>query len=169
MWVTESMMRTLRQSQRVHSMETCRCGHRLTAHSTDGDRPCRHRHKCNCEKWDVDPEFQMLVRWGFVPLLIDTPAQHKVAAVMQHVLMISEGWEPEIVTAEVRREAFESDGDQCRACGATDQLTVDHIWPQEWWGTNNRINLQTLCRPCNSRKGARFHQYPRCSANKLSR
>jgi 5-methylcytosine-specific restriction endonuclease McrA len=43
----------------------------------------------------------------------------------------------------------------CRDCGATADLTVDHIVPVARGGGHERHNLQVLCRPCNSRKGAR--------------
>lgn len=45
-------------------------------------------------------------------------------------------------------------GAPCAECGATGDLTVDHIVPVSAGGTNDPANLQVLCRPCNSRKGA---------------
>ena len=47
------------------------------------------------------------------------------------------------------------DGPICKHCGANTNLTVDHIQPVQWGGTNDMGNLQLLCRNCNSRKGAR--------------
>ena len=40
----------------------------------------------------------------------------------------------------------------CAKCGATDNLTIDHIVPRVRGGTNELANLQTLCAPCNQRK-----------------
>lgn len=40
----------------------------------------------------------------------------------------------------------------CLTCGATDDLTIDHIIPMVKGGTDNPSNLQVLCRQCNSRK-----------------
>lgn len=54
-----------------------------------------------------------------------------------------------------RRAIFERDGNICLHCGTRQQLTVDHIWPVSLGGGDDPSNLQTLCRPCNSRKGAR--------------
>lgn len=34
-------------------------------------------------------------------------------------------------------------------------LSIDHIHPERHGGTLDEDNLQTLCRPCNSRKGSR--------------
>ena len=45
---------------------------------------------------------------------------------------------------------------ECRECGATSDLTVDHIRPQSMGGTNARDNLRVLCRPCHSRIGVRW-------------
>lgn len=49
------------------------------------------------------------------------------------------------------------DGHQCQACGSVEDLTVDHINPVAATGTTDYADheLITLCRPCNSRKGAR--------------
>jgi hypothetical protein len=55
-----------------------------------------------------------------------------------------------------RREVYERDGWACRHCGGTDDLTLDHVVPRSRGGGDEIENLQTLCRPCNSRKGTRF-------------
>ena len=56
---------------------------------------------------------------------------------------------------EVSPIVYMRDGFRCRSCGATTDLTVDHIVPLVRGGTNELRNLQTLCRSCNSRKGGR--------------
>jgi 5-methylcytosine-specific restriction endonuclease McrA len=43
---------------------------------------------------------------------------------------------------------------RCAYCGATEQLTVDHITPLGAGGTNALRNLQCLCNGCNQAKGA---------------
>jgi 5-methylcytosine-specific restriction endonuclease McrA len=44
----------------------------------------------------------------------------------------------------------------CAVCGATNDLTADHITPLHAGGHPlHPSNLRTLCRRCNSRKGAR--------------
>lgn len=60
-----------------------------------------------------------------------------------------------LIDPEVRAEVYRRDGYRCLHCGATDRLSLDHIWPYSKGGTDDIENLQTLCRPCNSRKGAR--------------
>jgi 5-methylcytosine-specific restriction endonuclease McrA len=43
----------------------------------------------------------------------------------------------------------------CAHCGATEDLTGDHIVPRSKGGRAVRENVQVLCRPCNARKGNR--------------
>lgn len=54
-----------------------------------------------------------------------------------------------------RERIYARDGHQCVECGVTDDLTLDHIHPRARAGGDGDDNLRTLCRPCNSRKGAR--------------
>jgi len=55
----------------------------------------------------------------------------------------------------LRWQVWERDNFTCVVCGTRRDLTVDHIKPESLGGTMELQNLQTLCRPCNSRKGAR--------------
>lgn len=44
----------------------------------------------------------------------------------------------------------------CRSCcGARKNLSVDHVHPESKGGKATLDNCQTLCKSCNSRKGAR--------------
>jgi 5-methylcytosine-specific restriction endonuclease McrA len=59
----------------------------------------------------------------------------------------------------LRLGVFRRDGYQCRHCGCVaraDELEVDHIVPVSLGGADEPENLQTLCRPCNRRKGNRY-------------
>lgn len=58
------------------------------------------------------------------------------------------------ISDALRQFVYERDGYRCLRCGATEDLTLDHIHPWVLGGTNSVENLQTLCRPCNSRKNA---------------
>lgn len=55
----------------------------------------------------------------------------------------------------LRLRVYERNGWRCLQCGASEDLSLDHIYPWSLGGPDIEDNLQTLCRPCNSRKGAR--------------
>lgn len=59
------------------------------------------------------------------------------------------------IPKELRLAVYERDGHACRHCGRTEHLSLDHIHPYSLGGEDALDNLQTLCRSCNSRKGAR--------------
>jgi 5-methylcytosine-specific restriction endonuclease McrA len=61
----------------------------------------------------------------------------------------------EPIPDEVRWRVYDRDGWACQQCGAGQPLSLDHIWPWSLGGADTEDNLQTLCIPCNSRKGAR--------------
>ena len=56
-------------------------------------------------------------------------------------------------TEAERQAVFKRDGFKCVFCGATDDLTLDHVIPRSKGGSSNPDNLQTLCRSCNTSKG----------------
>jgi hypothetical protein len=55
----------------------------------------------------------------------------------------------------LRAKIFERDGWRCLRCGSAQDLEIDHIFPVALGGDNAESNLQTLCKSCNSSKGAR--------------
>jgi len=59
------------------------------------------------------------------------------------------------ISPTLRASVYERDGRACLFCGATESLSLDHIHPYSLGGPDTFDNLQTLCRSCNSRKGAR--------------
>lgn len=61
-----------------------------------------------------------------------------------------------LISKSKRRNVYERDGYRCVRCGATDDLSLDHIVPVSRGGKNDYENLQTMCRPCNVRKGNRL-------------
>jgi diadenosine tetraphosphatase ApaH/serine/threonine PP2A family protein phosphatase len=55
----------------------------------------------------------------------------------------------------LRAAVYDRDGRACVICFATEDLTLDHIYPWSLGGLDEYENFQTLCRSCNSQKGAR--------------
>lgn len=56
------------------------------------------------------------------------------------------------ISQEKRARIYERDGNACLRCESTDDLTLDHIYPRAYGGSDNDGNLQTLCAPCNQAK-----------------
>lgn len=54
---------------------------------------------------------------------------------------------------KLRAKVFARDGHACLHCGVTFALQLDHITPRSQGGETCEENLQTLCQPCNRRKG----------------
>ena len=54
------------------------------------------------------------------------------------------------LTPDFRHEFLK--GKKCTACGSTENLTVDHIDPKNFGGTDDIENLGPLCQSCNSQK-----------------
>lgn len=70
------------------------------------------------------------------------------------------GWESRrgAISGRVRTLVYRRDGYACLECGTDDitKLTLDHRVPITLGGSDDPENLRTLCKPCNSRKGARL-------------
>lgn len=60
-----------------------------------------------------------------------------------------------ISNPELRDRVFRRDGFKCATCGSVEYLSVDHIHPVIKGGGNEDDNLQTLCLPCNLKKGSK--------------
>lgn len=62
------------------------------------------------------------------------------------------------IPSAVRRHVYARDGYRCVYCGRSGRslrLTIDHVHPVAYGGTNDIGNLVTACRACNLTKGAR--------------
>jgi len=65
------------------------------------------------------------------------------------------GYTKAVISSALRTEVFERDAYRCVACGGYKDLSCDHIHPESKGGPTTMDNLQTMCRPCNSKKGVR--------------
>lgn len=52
-----------------------------------------------------------------------------------------------------RKAIHSRDGNKCVYCGATRNLTIDHIIPSSRGGGNDFLNLVCCCISCNTKKG----------------
>ena len=58
--------------------------------------------------------------------------------------------------AFTRFNVFLRDGFECVYCGATEDLTFDHVIPRSKGGRTSWDNIVAACSPCNLRKGGRM-------------
>ena len=61
----------------------------------------------------------------------------------------------DVIPAQLRTQVFERDAYRCVTCGGFKDLCGDHIHPESKGGPTTLENLQTMCRSCNSKKGAK--------------
>jgi len=65
-----------------------------------------------------------------------------------------------VITAAEWRNVLDKYGHKCLRCENADvKLTMDHVIPIQLGGTHTVDNVQPLCQPCNSWKGARVIDY----------
>jgi len=68
------------------------------------------------------------------------------------------------ISEKIRYQVLVRDNFRCKACGlGADngvKLTIDHIRPVDWGGTNDMSNLLTLCEKCNRGKKAWVDSVP---------
>lgn len=61
----------------------------------------------------------------------------------------------EPISYRLRKQVFERDAYRCVTCGDWHNLEADNIVPESLGGPTTLDNLQTMCQPCNGRKGNR--------------
>lgn len=80
--------------------------------------------------------------------------------VMKSILLVPEpeqtrGRRKQKISGTLRTAVFERDMYRCKRCNDHRDLCADHIHPEALGGNATMDNLQTLCRTCNSKKGAK--------------
>ena len=61
--------------------------------------------------------------------------------------------------AQIKIKVYERDNYKCKKCGASKDLTYDHIIPKSKGGKLSVKNGQTLCSLCNAEKGDQIIKY----------
>jgi hypothetical protein len=100
---------------------------------------CQEMIKTYGEMPPADAMLDYLIGRGMVDIHKPAPTQKRKTHIRQ----------------SLRDLVFGRDEHKCKACGATVQLSCDHIVPESKGGPTTAENLQTLCMPCNRLKGAR--------------
>lgn len=115
-------------------------------------RPRQAVQKAVVELWSA-------TRWGGALWLLTDGYDYGVLPSRWWRIKVAESDPFGAVRAEARRNyrdlVYERDEWRCRFCGTEERLSIDHIVPLSRGGTNDLDNLQTLCRSCNSKKGAK--------------
>ena len=70
------------------------------------------------------------------------------------------------ISKKKRRNCFARDK-VCLKCGSCENLTIDHVIPKSLGGRDWFINLQTLCKKCNSEKDNNIAQYSNYKRTRL--
>jgi hypothetical protein len=96
-----------------------------------------------------------LIYWQYAKIIAESAGMGKkdYGFVMNKFKQLKQG---QISWNQIREYIKEKEyGDECIYCGATTNLTLEHLLPQKFNGPNVEKNLVWVCRSCNSKKGAR--------------
>ncbi len=96
-----------------------------------------------------------LIYWQYAKIIAQSAGKGKkdYGFVMNKFKQLREG---EIFWNEIREYVKEKEyQNECIFCGATTNLTLEHLLPQKHHGPNVEKNLIWICKSCNSQKGAR--------------
>jgi len=96
-----------------------------------------------------------LIYWQYAKIIAESAGIGKkdYGFVMNKFKQLKQG---SISWNEIREYIKEREyGDECIFCGATADLTLEHLLPQKYNGSNVEKNLVWICKSCNSQKGAR--------------
>ena len=110
------------------------------------------------EKVTVQGWLDTLVEWGEVtiqPLAWNCYGGIHEVVTIQNMRRFRRFASRPPFTSVMRVAVYARDNGACCHCGATESLSIDHIYPWSKGGLHEMSNFQTLCRSCNSRKGAR--------------
>jgi hypothetical protein len=112
------------------------------------------------DKKEVDTWLSTLIEWGEITIeplgrnCYDIDKTFDVVVIQNRRRF--KRWHPRpAFTASQRVAVYARDNGACVYCAITENLSIDHIHPWSKGGAHEMNNFQTLCRSCNSKKGAR--------------
>ncbi len=101
-----------------------------------------------------------LIYWQYAKIIAESAGIGKkdYGFVMNKFKQLKQG---EILWNEIREYVKEKEYQtECIFCGATTNLTLEHLLPQKYNGPNVEKNLVWICKSCNSKKGSkRLYEY----------
>lgn len=107
------------------------------------------------ERWDPDLEVTaMLVEQDLWLARSEVDGEAGYRFVVGDLCRFTTWRQP--IPQALREAVYGRDDHRCLRCGTSERLSLDHIVPWSRGGPDTIDNLQTLCTPCNSRKGARL-------------
>lgn len=105
-----------------------------------------------------------LIYWQYAKIIAGSAGIGKTDGyVMKKFKQLRQG---SIAWNEIREYVKEKEtGNECVFCGATTDLTLEHLLPRKFNGPDTEKNLVWICKGCNSSKGAkRLYEYFALSA-----
>lgn len=107
----------------------------------------------------LDPRIGRMDDWQRAALVSECAARvADYVAERRSAIWAHRGRRREPVPGSLRWQVITRAMGRCEACGISsmeEALVVDHIVPRSRGGTNDRLNLQALCGPCNLQKSDR--------------
>jgi len=122
--------------------------------------------KCNVEIEDGDPHLKIknkVICYDCLYKIVEEMAEFNHAGIMPYFLQgLMDGYftrkKRRTLNKSLAKRVLKKYKHTCVYCGATKNLTIDHIRPVSKGGKDNFSNLQVLCKSCNSRKGIKWEK-----------
>lgn len=107
----------------------------------------KEKNICSDCAWDLIPEIYSMSWGGFVHFVFKDCLESNINR--KHRRTIKD-------YKKTFKKLLHKYNFSCVICGSKENLTIDHIRPVKFGGTDEYSNLQILCKSCNSRKGAKY-------------
>lgn len=98
----------------------------------------------------------LIARWG------DGRCGHIAELISEELGMKKyqgEKYRKKVISKKTKREVIALHGDKCLRCGSGSDVCMDHVVPESLGGDTSVLNLQPLCRSCNSSKALKETDY----------
>lgn len=107
----------------------------------------------DCQKWEQE-RYEQTHSESHAIKQVEARHENAIQTVIRKITE-KRAYKKEPIPPDIRWAVWERDDFTCKHCGSRKNLTVDHIFPEVKGGKATLDNCQTLCKSCNSRKGAK--------------